>query len=106
MTIDELSIHPVVSNGEAADAPADAYTEDNWWAGALCTQGDSESFFPGKGGSSDEARHTCMSCQVRVYCLEWALEHNERYGVWGGLSDQQRRELRRERRASNLHDPV
>ena len=65
-----------------------------WVADALCAQTDPDAFFPEKGGSTREAKRTCMACDVRAECLDYALRNNERYGVWGGLSDRERRKIR------------
>lgn len=67
-----------------------------WQADALCAQTDPEAFFPEKGGSTREAKRICESCEVRSECLEYALENDERFGIWGGLSERERRRLRRE----------
>ncbi|RGE15867.1 WhiB family transcriptional regulator [Leucobacter sp. wl10] len=67
-----------------------------WQADALCAQTDPEAFFPEKGGSTREAKRICESCEVRSECLEYALEHDERFGIWGGLSERERRKLRRD----------
>ena len=66
-----------------------------WLDGALCAQTDPEAFFPEKGGSTREAKKVCRSCEVRAECLEYALEHDERFGIWGGLSERERRRLKR-----------
>lgn len=66
-----------------------------WQADALCAQTDPEAFFPEKGGSTRDAKRICASCQVRSECLEYALENDERFGIWGGLSERERRKLRR-----------
>lgn len=66
-----------------------------WQQFALCAQTDPEAFFPEKGGSSREAKSVCASCEVRGECLEYALENDERFGIWGGLSERERRRLRR-----------
>jgi len=66
-----------------------------WQARALCAQTDPEAFFPEKGGSTREAKRVCLSCEVRVECLEYALEQDERFGIWGGLSERERRRLKR-----------
>lgn len=66
-----------------------------WQERALCAQTDPEAFFPEKGGSTREAKKVCLSCEVRVECLEYALTHDERFGIWGGLSERERRRLRR-----------
>lgn len=61
---------------------------------ALCRQVDTgDLFFPDKGGSTRPAKTVCRSCPVRTACLQWAVEHNERFGVWGGLSERERRLL-------------
>ncbi|HEY9410974.1 MAG TPA: WhiB family transcriptional regulator [Jiangellaceae bacterium] len=86
------------------DTIDEPYTARNWRDGALCAQTDPETYFPAKGGHAKTAKHTCLSCQVRVFCLDWALEHDERFGVWGGLSENQRRNLRRARRTNPTTD--
>jgi WhiB family redox-sensing transcriptional regulator len=67
----------------------------SWQDSALCAQTDPEAFFPEKGGSTREAKKVCRSCEVRTECLEYALEHDERFGIWGGLSERERRRLKR-----------
>jgi WhiB family redox-sensing transcriptional regulator len=67
----------------------------SWQARALCAQTDPEAFFPEKGGSTREAKKICGGCEVRSECLEYALEHDERFGIWGGLSERERRRLKR-----------
>jgi WhiB family redox-sensing transcriptional regulator len=64
-----------------------------WYDDALCAQVDHDSFYPELGGSTVDAKKVCAGCDVREKCLEYALENNERHGVWGGLSEQQRRKL-------------
>ncbi len=74
-------------------------TEDealSWQTDALCAQTDPEAFFPEKGGSTREAKRICEGCEVRSECLEYALENDERFGIWGGLSERERRRLRKE----------
>lgn len=66
-----------------------------WQERALCAQTDPEAFFPEKGGSTREAKKVCSGCEVRVECLEYALENDERFGIWGGLSERERRKLKR-----------
>lgn len=67
----------------------------SWQIDALCAQTDPEAFFPEKGGSTRDAKKICDSCDVRAQCLEFALEHDERFGIWGGLSERERRKLRK-----------
>ena len=69
--------------------------ELSWQERALCAQTDPEAFFPEKGGSTREAKRVCTSCDVRGECLEYALAHDERFGIWGGLSERERRRLKR-----------
>ncbi|MFE6734177.1 WhiB family transcriptional regulator [Microbacterium sp. NPDC057650] len=66
-----------------------------WQADALCAQVDPEAFFPEKGGSTRDAKRICSSCNVRGECLEYALNNDERFGIWGGLSERERRKLKR-----------
>mgnify|MGYP006281360343 CR=1 FL=1 len=67
----------------------------SWQERALCAQTDPEAFFPEKGGSTREAKRVCLSCEVRAECLEYAIEHDERFGIWGGLSERERRRMKR-----------
>ncbi|MDQ2624952.1 MAG: WhiB family transcriptional regulator [Actinomycetota bacterium] len=66
-----------------------------WQERALCAQTDPEAFFPEKGGSTREAKRVCTGCEVRAECLEYALANDERFGIWGGLSERERRKLKR-----------
>jgi WhiB family redox-sensing transcriptional regulator len=79
--------------------PAEAYNllgdAPEWQERGLCSQTDPEAFFPEKGGSTREAKRICNRCGVRETCLQWALDHDERFGIWGGLSEQERRKLKR-----------
>jgi len=72
-----------------------AAEEQDWQDRALCAQTDPEAFFPEKGGSTREAKRICAVCEVRAECLEYALAHDERFGIWGGLSERERRKLKR-----------
>jgi len=74
--------------GEPAEEP-------DWQERALCAQTDPEAFFPEKGGSTREAKKVCLSCDVRGECLEYALANDERFGIWGGLSERERRKLKK-----------
>ena len=67
-----------------------------WQADSLCAQTDPEAFFPEKGGSTREAKRICTSCEVKSQCLEYALQNDERFGIWGGLSERERRRLRKQ----------
>ncbi|MDH4160493.1 MAG: WhiB family transcriptional regulator [Actinomycetota bacterium] len=73
-----------------------------WHRQATCLTVDPELFFPsGTTGASarqiNHAKQICVSCPVRTACLEFALESRQDYGVWGGLTEEERRSLRRSR---------
>ena len=74
---------------------SDEETALAWQSDALCAQTDPEAFFPEKGGSTRDAKRICTSCDVRTQCLEYALKNDERFGIWGGLSERERRKLKR-----------
>jgi len=73
--------------GPAEDQP--------WWERAACLGRDADCFFPEKGGSTRDAKRICAGCEVRLECLEYALANDERFGIWGGLSERERRRLKR-----------
>lgn len=73
----------------------DTSGEPEWQERALCAQTDPEAFFPEKGGSTREAKKVCLVCEVRSECLEYALANDERFGIWGGMSERERRKLRK-----------
>jgi WhiB family redox-sensing transcriptional regulator len=68
--------------------------DTDWMRDGLCAQTDPEEFFPNKGSSTRAAKAVCATCPVETKCLLYALEHNERFGVWGGTSERERRKLR------------
>lgn len=70
-----------------------------WMDLANCLGVDPDLFFTSRGESTDEAKAVCRGCVVREVCLTYALEHNERWGVWGGKSERERRRMRRARKA-------
>ncbi|MFD4628657.1 WhiB family transcriptional regulator [Streptomyces sp. NPDC058284] len=70
-----------------------------WQEQALCAQTGADFFFPEPGSSVREAKDICQMCEMRSACLEYALNNDERFGVWGGLSEKERYALRREPRA-------
>jgi WhiB family transcriptional regulator, redox-sensing transcriptional regulator len=78
-----------------AGFPSAGIEAQSWHEAALCAETDPEAFFPEKGGSTREAKKICTGCEVRAECLEYALANDERFGIWGGLSERERRRLRR-----------
>ncbi len=79
----------------AAAAPRRRRASPDWKDRALCAETDPEAFFPEKGGSTREAKRVCVSCEVRAECLDFALGNDERFGIWGGLSERERRRLKK-----------
>ena len=76
-----------------------------WREQALCRDTDPELFFPvGTTGKAlaqiDEAKQVCDECPVSAPCLDFALETNQDSGIWGGLSEEDRRTIRRQRAAN------
>jgi WhiB family redox-sensing transcriptional regulator len=76
-----------------------------WMDRALCAQVGGDGWFPDRGLTGDpadnamsvfEAKQVCGRCPVRARCLEYALQNDERFGVWGGLSENERRRVRAE----------
>ena len=88
----QLSLVPL---HERFDMESDDEDDDQWQERGLCAQTDPEAFFPEKGGSTREAKRICQGCEVRDRCLEYALANDERFGIWGGLSERERRRLKR-----------
>lgn len=71
-----------------------------WQSDAVCGETDLEAFFPEKGGSTRDAKRICNTvCRVKEQCLEYALANGERFGIWGGLSERERRALEKSRAA-------
>jgi len=66
----------------------------DWHANANCLGCDPELFFPGQGESTREAKEVCAGCVVQDECLADHLY--EKYGIWGGKSERERRGLRRQ----------
>lgn len=77
---------------------------DRWRDRAACRSTDPELFFPvGSTGpvleEIEAAKKVCASCPVREPCLQFALESNQDTGIWGGTTEEERRRIRRARRA-------
>ncbi len=69
----------------------------SWQRQANCMGVDPDLFFPERGASTREAKEVCRGCVVREDCLEYALENGEKFGIWGGMSERERRRIRRAR---------
>jgi hypothetical protein len=66
-----------------------------WMGDAACAEIGGDEWFPDKGGSTREAKRICARCPVRAECLDYALAHDERFGIWGGVSERERRRIKR-----------
>jgi len=69
----------------------------SWQDQANCLGGDRVLNKTKRGASTREAKEVCRGCVVRLECLEYALDNGEKFGIWGGLSERERRRLRRQR---------
>ncbi len=67
----------------------------DWIEQANCRGVDPELFFPARGKPTRDAKALCKGCVVREECLDYALAHGERWGIWGGTTERDRRRLRR-----------
>ncbi|HYK32735.1 MAG TPA: WhiB family transcriptional regulator [Streptosporangiaceae bacterium] len=73
---------------------------NEWWRVAACRDAEPELFFPlsATSASSAQVRRAkliCASCQVRSACLDYALDHRQEQGIWGGLTEEERRRIPR-----------
>jgi WhiB family transcriptional regulator, redox-sensing transcriptional regulator len=70
---------------------------DDWWDSAACAQVDPDLFFPAHASSGVNrlAKRICAGCPVRGECAEYAVKHDEGFGVWGGMTERERRRLKR-----------
>jgi len=71
------------------------FDPEPWMDGAVCARTDPEAFFPEAGSNIRDAKKICLGCDVRAECLEYALRKNERFGVWGGVSERARNKMRK-----------
>jgi WhiB family redox-sensing transcriptional regulator len=84
---------------QAAASPAKV-RRGTWRDRAACRRADPELFFPitAVGPALDQIAHAkrlCLGCPVRRPCLDWALRHDIQFGIWGGLTEDDRRAVRR-----------
>ena len=74
-----------------------AVDELSWQDFANCRGADADLFFPERGASTRKAKSICAACEVKTDCLEFAIVQGEKFGIWGGMSERERRKVRRER---------
>jgi WhiB family transcriptional regulator, redox-sensing transcriptional regulator len=73
----------------------------DWHGLGLCVGEDPDAFFPSHGDPGAQARQICAACVVREECLDYSAGADE-FGIWGGLDQQERRNVRRQRRRRRL----
>lgn len=66
-----------------------------WWDLAACRGRGPDEWFVERGGRVPEQRAMCALCPVRLNCLDHAIRRGEKFGIWGGLTQRERRPLRR-----------
>jgi WhiB family transcriptional regulator, redox-sensing transcriptional regulator len=86
------------------------FTPVDWMSDAACSDKSPDMFFPvGKTANARsteaQAKKVCSTCIVKVDCLEYALYHSIDHGIWGGVNEDDRRFMRRERRRERLSQP-
>lgn len=98
--IPKLGANKPIKMTAPAKAPASNVTPiagSRGFTPANCIGMDPELFFPERGQSTREARECCRRCDVQAECLAYALNNDEKFGIWGGTSERQRRAMRRQR---------
>lgn len=73
---------------------------DAWREDALCAQTDPEAYYPEIGGSARAAKRTCLACPVTTECRDYAVTTGQRWGIWGGLTQKELRQLVNQRTAA------
>ncbi len=74
-----------------------AVDELAWQDYANCRGADADLFFPERGASTRKAKAICAACEVKAECLESAIVNGEKFGIWGGMSERERRRVRKQR---------
>jgi len=72
---------------------------NDWTDRALCAEISGDFFYPEKGDGVAAAKAVCRSCEVRLPCLEYALEIGDREGIFGGFTERTRLKIARDHRA-------
>ncbi|MFD8646004.1 WhiB family transcriptional regulator [Streptomyces zaomyceticus] len=67
---------------------------ENWIENAVCRADDAEDLFV-QGSAQNQAKAICTGCSVRARCLAYALDHRIEHGIWGGMTERERRRLLR-----------
>ena len=88
---------------------ADVLNIPKWYSKAACNtvlypELNADEWFPERGSSTKKAKAICNQCPVQEPCLEQALQRGERFGIWGGKSERERRAIRKERKMATIQD--
>lgn len=99
---------PVPLPADLGSALTMTFVPVDWMDRAACNAVDPEAFFPHQHANANQARAVCAGCPVREQCLDYALDTGQRHGVWGGLSERERRRERgrRKRAATTRREAV
>jgi WhiB family redox-sensing transcriptional regulator len=92
-----MTIHfvPAAANEHWTEPASPVPAPPEWRQHGACRGIDPDLFYPERGESLEAAKQICAACPVRGECLDFALDLNEKFGVWGGKSERERRKLRR-----------
>jgi WhiB family transcriptional regulator, redox-sensing transcriptional regulator len=85
--VEVMAWHPEIPGWNIGDRPLE------WQDQALCAETDPEAFFPELGQPARAAKRVCAACPVRTECLEYAVGNGVAFGIWGGLTERERRPL-------------
>ncbi len=81
------------------------FDEEDWRESGACRKADTALFFPVSDDAAGPAKAICAICPVREQCLRFALANREEQGVWGGLTETERRRIRRRRTGADRSLP-
>ena len=94
MNVNPIQAKVMKASRQLPSAPTLSFEQLPWMSEALCTQVDPDLFYPDNELGAALPKKICGACPVRLACLAYAFEHDERHGVWGGLSEQERARAR------------
>lgn len=80
----------------AQSAPDQSWPDQDWAARSACVTADPDDLFV-SGAAQNRAKQVCLGCPVRTECLGDALDHRVEFGVWGGMTERERRALLKRR---------
>ena len=84
--------------GDASERENKRGDTDSWWDRAACKGKGTGMWYPARGESAQPAKEICSTCEVKKICEQYAVDNGERFGIWGGKSERQRKRARRKKR--------